>query len=111
LGGGGTEGVGRLQGVATLHPTAAITALADVNVELAVNGLARDLDLELLGDVGLVEWPAAVGARVWQGRLVCFIDLVGPQRLTVGCGAVSLAGLAAGLLGLVDGLALGEGAA
>src|SRR5262249_22716681 len=65
--------------------------------------------LELLGDVGLVERPAAVGASAWQGRLVCFIDLVGPRRRAVGFGAVVFAGLAAGLLGLAGGLALGEG--
>jgi hypothetical protein len=41
--------------MAPLHPTAALAALADVDVELPVNGLARDLDLELLGGVGLVE--------------------------------------------------------
>jgi hypothetical protein len=107
--GGGAEGVGRLQGMAPLDPTAALAAPADVNVELPVDGLARDLDLELLSDVGLVERPAAVGASAWQGRLVCFIDLVGPRRLAVGFGAVVFAGLATGLLGLVDGLALGEG--
>jgi hypothetical protein len=39
---------------------------------------------------------------------VGFIDLVGPGRLAVGFGAVILTGLAAGLLGLARGLALGE---
>jgi hypothetical protein len=38
-----------------LNPTVALAAPPDVDVELPVNGLARDLDLELLGDVGLVE--------------------------------------------------------
>jgi hypothetical protein len=38
-----------------------------MNVELAVNGLARDLELELLGDVSLVERPAAVGASACKG--------------------------------------------
>ena len=37
------------------------------------------------------------------------IDLFGAGRLAVGLGAVGFAGLAAGLLGLVSGLALGEG--
>jgi hypothetical protein len=86
-----------------------MAALPDVDVELAVDRLARDLDLELLGDVGLVERPAAVGANVWQGRLVCFVDLVSRRRLAVGFGAVIFAGLAAGLHGLAGGLALGEG--
>ena len=42
-------------------------------------------------------------------RLVGFIDLVGPWRLAVGFGAVVFAGLAAGLLWLAGGRALGEG--
>jgi hypothetical protein len=109
LGGGGTQGVGRLQGMASLHPTPALTALADVDVELPVDGLARDLHLELLGDMGFVEGAAAVGAEVWQGRLEDLVDLFGAGRLAVGLGAVVLAGLAAGLLGLGRGLALGEG--
>src|SRR5262249_27823484 len=97
------------QGMPSLDPTAALATLADVDVELPVNGLARDLDLELLGDVGLVEGAAAVGADVRQGRLVNLVDLFGAGRLAGGRGAVVLAGLAAGLLGLVGGLALGEG--
>jgi hypothetical protein len=95
--------------MAALDPAAALTALADVDVELAVNGLARDLDLELLGDVRLVERTAAVGAAVRQGRLVNLVDLFGGRWLTVGLPAVVLAGLATWLLGLVSGLALGEG--
>jgi len=95
--------------MASLHPTAALATLTDVDVKSPVNGLPRDLDLVLLGDVRFVEGPAAVGAGVWQGRLVGFVDLVGGRRLAVGLGAVVLAGLTAGLLGLVLGLALGEG--
>jgi hypothetical protein len=109
LSGGGAEGVGRLQGMASLHPTAALPALADVNVELPVDGPARDLDLELLGDVSLVEGAAAVGAAVRQRRLVDLVDLPGAGRLAMGLGAVVLAGLAAWLVGLAGGLALGEG--
>src|SRR5437660_1178124 len=45
--------------MAPLNPTAALPAPADVDVELPVDGLARDLDLVLLGDVGLVQWAAA----------------------------------------------------
>jgi hypothetical protein len=109
LGGGGAEGVGRLQGMASLNPAVAPAALPDVDVELPVDGLARDLHLELVGDVGLVERPTAVGASIWQGRLVNLIDLVGGGWLAVGLGAVVSAGLAAGLLGLAGGRALGEG--
>ena len=53
-----------MQGVASLNPPVALTALANVDVELAVNGLARDLHLELLGDVDFVERSAAFGADV-----------------------------------------------
>ena len=87
----------------------ALAALPDMDVELSVDGLARDLDLELLGDVRLVKWAGAVGAAVRQRRLVDLIDLVGGGWKAVGLGAVVLAGLASRLLGLVGGLALGEG--
>ena len=95
--------------MAPLNAAAALAAPADVDVEPPVDGLARDLDLVLLGEVGFVERAAAVGAGVGQGRLMNFVDLLGAGRLAMGLGAVVLAGLAAGLLGLVSGLALGEG--
>src|SRR5262249_2827410 len=98
LGRGRGGGVGRLQGVPALGPEVALPAPADVDVELAVDGLARDLDLELLGDVGLVEGAAAVGADVGQTRLVDLVNLLGAGRWAVGLGAVVLAGLAPGLL-------------
>src|SRR5262249_50015262 len=109
LGGGGAQGVRRLQGMAPLNPTVTVTALTDVDVELPVDGLARDLDLELLGDMRFVQRAAAIGAGAGQRRLVDLVDLLGAGRLAVGLGAVVLAGLAAGLLGLAGGLALGEG--
>jgi hypothetical protein len=95
--------------MASLHPAAALAAPADADVELPVDRLAGDLDLVLLGDVGLVQGAAAVRAGVGQGCLVDLVDLFGARRLAVGLGAVILARLAAGLLGLVRGLALGEG--
>lgn len=104
----GAEGVGRLQGVPPLNAALAPAAPADVDVELAVNGLARDLHLVLLGDVGFVEWGAAVGAALGQRCLVNLVDLFGTGRPAVGFGAVVLAWLAAGLLRLGRRLALGE---
>jgi hypothetical protein len=95
--------------MASLHATPAMTALADVNVELPVNGLTRDLDLELLGDVGLVEWAAAAGADFGQRCLVDLVDLFGGRWLAVGLGAVARDRLAPRLLGARLGLALGEG--
>jgi hypothetical protein len=62
LGRGGPQGVGRLQGMASLNAALTLTAVTDVNVELPVDGLARDLDLELPGDVGFVERATAVRA-------------------------------------------------
>jgi hypothetical protein len=94
--------------MAPLNTALALTAVADVDVELPIDGLARDLDLELLGDVGFVERPAAVGAEVRQGRLVDLVDLFGAGRLAVGLGAVVLARLAARLTGIRRGLALGK---
>jgi hypothetical protein len=95
--------------MASLDPTVALAALADVDVKLAVKGLAWDLDLELLGDVGFVEGSAAVRADVGQGRLVDFVDLFGGRWLTVCFGAIVFARLAAWLSGIGLGLALGEG--
>jgi hypothetical protein len=109
LGGGGAEGVGGLQGMASLNPAVALTALADVDVELAVNGLARNLHLELLGNVGFVEGSAAIGTDVRQGRLVDFVDLFWGRWLAVCLGAIVLARLAARLARIKLGLALGEG--
>lgn len=94
--------------MASLNPAPALTALADVEVELAVNGLARDLDLELLGDVGLVERATTIGAEVGQRHLVDLVDLLGGGRLAMGLGAVVLARLAARLTGIRLGLALGK---
>ena len=95
--------------MAALDQAAAPTALADVDVELATDGLARDLNLELLGNASLVERPAAVGAAVRQWRLVNLVDLFGGRWLTVGLRAVVLAGLAAWFARIELGLALGEG--
>jgi hypothetical protein len=60
-------------------------------------------------DVAFVEWTAARWADVGQRCLVDLVDLFGARRLAVGLGAVVLARLAGGLLGLAGGLALGEG--
>src|SRR4029453_14049042 len=109
LSGSGTQGVGRLQGVAPLHAATALAALTDVDVELPVDGLARNFHLELPGDADLDERATAVGALLGQRCLVDLVDLVRGRWLAVGLGAVVLAGLAAGLLWLGCRLALGEG--
>jgi hypothetical protein len=81
-----------------------------MDVELSVDRLARNLHLELLGDMGFVEEAAAVRADMGQGRLVNLVNLFGAGRLTVGLAAIVFAGLAARLARVRFGLALGEGA-
>src|SRR5262249_18998818 len=109
LGGGGTESVRSLQGMGSLNSPVALTALADVDVELAVNGFARNLHLELLGNVGFIEKSAAVGTAFRQLCLVNLVDLIRGRWLAVGLGAIVLAWLAAWLTRIELGLALGEG--
>ena len=94
--------------MAPLNAMVALTAPPDMDVELPMGRLARDLDLELLGDVGFVERPAAPRADLGQRRLMDLVNLLAAGRLAMGLGAGVLPGLAAGLLGLVRGLALGE---
>ncbi len=93
-----------------MHPALALTALTDVDVELAVDGFAWNLHLELLGDVSFVEGSAAVRAGAGQGRLVNLVDLFGGRWLAVGLGAIILARFAAWFAQVGLGLALGEGA-
>lgn len=47
--------------MAALNPAAALAALADVDVELPVDGFTRDLDLVLLSDMGFIEGPPQSG--------------------------------------------------
>jgi hypothetical protein len=53
--------------MAPLNPAVALLAPADVDVELPVDRLPRDLHLELLGDVGLVEGPPQSGQTWGKG--------------------------------------------
>jgi hypothetical protein len=108
LSGRSAEGIGGLQRMAALNSAAALTALADMDVELAVNGLAWNLHLKLLSDVGFVEGSAAVRTDLGQGRLVNFVDLFGAGRLAMSLGAIVLAWLAAWLARIELGLAFGE---
>ena len=107
--GGGTESVRSLQRMASLNPAVALTALADVDVELSVDRLARNLHLELLSNVGFVEWAAAIRADIGQRCLVNLVNLFGSRWLAVPLGAIVLARLAAGFARVWLGLTLGEG--
>jgi hypothetical protein len=95
--------------MASLNATSALTALTDMNVELAMDRLAWDLDLELLGDMGFIEEAAAVGTAFRQLRLVDLIDLFGAGRLAVSLGTIVLPRLTSRLARIDLGLALGEG--
>jgi len=77
-----------------LNAVLALTALADVDVERAVNGLAWDLDLELLGNAGFVQGADIVRANVRRERLIRLVNLIGRGWLSVGLGAIILAGFA-----------------
>src|SRR5206468_3359898 len=98
--GGGSQGVGGLQGVPPLHAPAATTATADVDVELADQGTSRDLGLILGGDLGLADGATALRANLRQGCLQDLIDRrrAGGQAMAVA--PVGRAGFAAGRLGL-----------
>jgi hypothetical protein len=87
----------------------AVAPRPDVEVELPVDGLARDLGLERPGDGGLVAGAAAVGATAGHGRLGDLVDRFGAGRRAMGLGAVVLARLTAGRLRVRWGLALGGG--
>jgi hypothetical protein len=92
--------------MSALHAAAALVTAADVNVELAMNGPPRNLDLVLPIDVRLFDLATALRTSVGQRRLVDLVDLLG--RLAVGLGAVVLAGFAARLFRLGLGRPLGE---
>jgi hypothetical protein len=63
--------------VPALEALVAAAAAADMDVELALDGAARDLDLVLVGDVGFLDGPAAAGAGPRQRCLVDFVDVGG----------------------------------
>jgi hypothetical protein len=75
-----TKGIGCLQGMASLNPALALTAVTDMNVELTVDGFAWDLHLKLLSDVGFIKWAATIGAAVRHRCLVNLVDLIRGRR-------------------------------
>src|SRR5262249_9319586 len=95
LASGRTQGVGRLERVAAPGPLAARLAVADVDAELADEGRAGDLGLELVGRAGLNEAAAAVRAGVGQVRLGALGGLFGWGRRAVPVSAVGGPRLAA----------------
>jgi hypothetical protein len=95
--------------MASLDAFAAATATADVDVELANDGAARDLGLELSIDPGLVDGPATVRAGLGQGGIEGLVDAVRRRSRAVTVAAVGSTTLAARLLGMSLRRALGEG--
>jgi hypothetical protein len=109
LAGGGAGGVGGLQRVPPLDAMAAPLAVADVDVELAVERLTGDLGLVLGDDLGLDDGAAAAGAGVGQGGVEGLVDPLGGRGQAVAVPTVGDAGLAAGGLGVGLGGPLAEG--
>src|SRR5262249_19304548 len=107
LGGGGAQGVGGLQRVPALQALVAAAAAADVDVELAGGGLARGLDLVLVGGVGFLDRPAPSGGGFGEGRPRGPLGWGGGAP--AGLGAVGRAGLAARPLRFGPGRPFGEG--
>src|SRR5437867_1121040 len=109
LRGRGPEGIGGLQRMPSLQAALTTVAPADVDIELAMDGLAWDLDLILLLNVGFLDGTAAIRTALRQGSLIGFVDLLGRRRRPMPLVAVVIPGLAAGLLGLFLERAFGEG--
>jgi len=106
---GSADGVGSLQPMPATKGLAALFAVAAVDVELPRNGLARNLGLVLLIAVIRNDLTIAIRAAIGQGRFEDFVDRRGRWRRAVAMFAVLGAFFAAGLFGILFGLAFGEG--
>jgi hypothetical protein len=97
----GTGGVAGLQGMSAAQMLAAFIAVAAVDFELAENGLAWNLGLELSIEMILDNIAPAIGTLLGQSRIECFIDLFGGRKFAMGVFAVLVARLAACLFGIL----------
>ena len=84
LGSGGPQGIGGLQRVPALEAPVAAAAANDMDVELAMDGPARDLDLVLVRDVGFLDRPAALGAARGSGASLTSSMWTGGCRWALG---------------------------
>src|SRR5262249_28580733 len=109
LAGGGADRVAGLQRVPAPARPAAGAAAPAVDGEAAHDRVARDVGLELLVGMGLLDGAAAVGAGTGQRSVVGLVHLLGGRWRTVAVAAVPGAGFAARLLGVGLGGPLGEG--
>src|SRR5438094_10257093 len=83
LGSRGTEGIGGLQSMPSLHTLTTILAVTDVNVELALDRFARDVHLILGHHHSLLDVATAMRASFRQRRLVGLVDLLATRSLSV----------------------------
>jgi len=107
LTGGGSQGVGGLQGVPPLDALAAAVAAAHVDTELPDERLAGNLGLELIDDVGFDDVALAVGTGVGKRGIEAFVDVIGRRFHPIGMSAAVI-GFATGRFGLGLGLAFAE---
>jgi hypothetical protein len=108
LAGGGAGGVGGLQRVAAADGAVAALAAAAVDVDLAAQRFAGQVNLELAIDVGFDEVAEAVRTAGRQGGLGAFVDgAVGGRAMAVA--AVLGAAFATRPFGMRHGRPLGEG--
>lgn len=107
---GGAGGGAGLQWMAATQLLAALGTVAAVDVELADDGLAWNLGLELLIELAgiLDDVAAALGTFVGQRGVEGFVDFGGRRRQAMAVLAMLDAFLATGLLGRGFGWALGE---
>lgn len=108
LAGSGAEGIGSLQRMPALHRFAATRTGAAVDVELPHDGLARNLGLVLLINVGFVDFATAFGTGIRQRRFMDFVDLLRWRYLAMAMPAVTPTAFAARSLGMFLGRILGE---
>jgi len=95
--------------MASLDTLAAGTATADVDVELADDGAARDLGLELSVNLGLVDSSATVRASLGQGGIESLVDAVRRRSRAVTVATVGGTRFAARFPGMSLGKTFGEG--
>ena len=109
LAGSGTQSIGGLQWMSTLDRLAAARTDAEVNGELPHDGLAGNLGLVLVIDMGFVDVTATLRTGIGQRGVQFFVDLGRGRRRSMAMLAVLAAALAARRLGMLLGRGLGKG--
>src|SRR4051812_37279531 len=94
LASGSAGGVGSLQRMPTLARSAAVLALATVDVELPDDWSAGNLGLILMLDARFLHVAATVRASVRQRGFMDLVDAVRGRRLAMAMPAMAFAGFA-----------------